>query len=62
MWGGRFQGRLDPMFAAFQKSLPQTTCSRSPDLEVNLAWSEALAQAGVFTDEELDHRCARGDR
>ena len=54
MWGGRFQGRLDPMFAEFQKSLPQDHLLAFADLETNLAWSEALAQAGVFTDEELE--------
>ncbi len=53
MWGGRFQGSLDPVFAEFQKSLPVDHVLAFADLEVNLAWSEALAQAGVFTDEEL---------
>ncbi|MBL8734578.1 MAG: argininosuccinate lyase [Planctomycetes bacterium] len=54
MWGGRFRGTLDPMFAEFQKSLPSDHVLAFADLETNLAWSEALAAAGVFTDAELD--------
>lgn len=54
MWGGRFRGTLDPMFAEFQKSLPSDHVLAFADLETNLAWSEALATAGVFTDAELD--------
>jgi len=53
MWGGRFQGRLDPSFAEFQKSLPVDHVLAFADLETNLAWSEALADAGVFTPAEL---------
>ncbi|MBM4061548.1 MAG: argininosuccinate lyase [Planctomycetes bacterium] len=53
MWGGRFQGGLDPAFAEFQRSLPQDHVLGFADLEVNLAWSEALAAAGLFTADEL---------
>ena len=61
MWGGRFAGRLDPAFAEFQKSLPVDHVLAFADLEVNLAWSEALAQAGVFTAPELERVCAAID-
>jgi argininosuccinate lyase len=54
MWGGRFQGRLDPGFAEFQKSLPTDHVLAFADLETNLAWSEALAAAGVFGEADLD--------
>ncbi|MFM1872134.1 MAG: hypothetical protein RL398_1556 [Planctomycetota bacterium] len=54
MWGGRFQGGLDPAFAEFQKSLPVDHVLAFADLETNLAWSEALAQAGIFTEEEFE--------
>ena len=54
MWGGRFAGSLDPAFAEFQKSLPIDHVLAFADLETNLAWSDALAQAGIFTDEELE--------
>ena len=53
MWGGRFQGSLDPAFAEFQKSLPIDHVLAFADLETNLAWSEALAQAGIFTTDEI---------
>jgi argininosuccinate lyase len=54
MWGGRFQGGLDPAFAEFQKSLPVDHVLAFADLETNLAWSEALALAGVFTPAEVE--------
>ncbi|MBL8729191.1 MAG: argininosuccinate lyase [Planctomycetes bacterium] len=54
MWGGRFQGRLDPGFAQFQQSLPIDHVMAFADLETNRAWSAALAAAGVFTAEELE--------
>jgi argininosuccinate lyase len=61
MWGGRFQGSLDPSFAEFQKSLPVDHVLAFADLETNLAWSEALAQAGVFTPEEHERVVAAID-
>jgi argininosuccinate lyase len=53
MWGGRFQGGLDAAFAAFQQSLPVDHVLAFADLQVNRAWSDALAKAGVFTAAEL---------
>ncbi len=53
MWGGRFAGSLDPYFAEFQKSLTVDHVLAFADLEQNIVWSEALASAGVFTEEEL---------
>jgi len=53
MWGGRFQGSLDTLFAAFQKSLPVDHVLAFADLRVNRAWSSALQRAGVFTEGEL---------
>ena len=52
LWGGRFQGGLDPRFAEFQNSLDVDHRLALADLETNLAWSEALTAAGVFTIEE----------
>jgi argininosuccinate lyase len=54
MWGGRFQGALDPAFAEFQKSLPVDHVLAFADLETNLAWSQALADAGVFAADDLE--------
>ena len=53
MWGGRFAGSLDEVFAQFQKSLPVDHVLAFADLQVNRAWSRALAQVGVFTPDEL---------
>jgi argininosuccinate lyase len=54
MWGGRFQGQLDPGFALFQQSLPHDHVLAFADLETNRAWSQALHEAGVFSADELD--------
>ena len=54
MWGGRFTGSLDPSFAEFQKSLTVDHVLAFADLETNLAWSEALALAGVFSAEQVE--------
>ncbi len=54
MWGGRFQGGLDPVFEAFQKSLTIDHELAFADLETNLAWTQALAKAGVFTAAEFE--------
>ncbi|MFN7591507.1 MAG: argininosuccinate lyase [Planctomycetota bacterium] len=53
MWGGRFQGSLDALFATFQKSLPVDHVLAFADLRVNRVWSAALQRAGVFTGDEL---------
>ncbi|HZN39036.1 MAG TPA: argininosuccinate lyase [Planctomycetota bacterium] len=53
MWGGRFQGSLDAAFHEFQKSLPVDHVLAYADLETNLAWSEALVEAGIFTADEF---------
>jgi argininosuccinate lyase len=52
MWGGRFQGELDPFFAQFQMSLPIDQALALPDVQVNRAWSRALGEAGVFSPQE----------
>lgn len=53
MWGGRFQGELDPFFANFQKSLPVDRELVFADLETNRAWSAALARAGVLQPQDV---------
>ncbi|MBK8100198.1 MAG: argininosuccinate lyase [Planctomycetes bacterium] len=53
MWGGRFQGSLDPDFAEWQKSLTVDWQLAFADLEVNRHWSTALHGAGLFTTDEL---------
>jgi len=53
MWGGRFQGELDPFFAQFQKSLPVDRALVFADLETNRAWSAELARAGVLQPQDV---------
>jgi argininosuccinate lyase len=53
MWGGRFQGELDEVFAEYQRSLPVDHVLAFADLEVNRKWCTALAACGVFTAAEL---------
>ncbi len=53
MWGGRFQGELDPFFAEFQKSLTHDRVLVFADLRTNRAWSQALGRAGVLTPADV---------
>jgi len=53
MWGARFSGELDETFAAFQDSLEHDVAMAFEDLETNLAWSEALASAGVLGEDDV---------
>jgi len=52
MWGGRFTGEPDPVFAAFQNSLRIDHHLAEADLEVNRTWSHALVAASVLTAAE----------
>lgn len=54
MWGARFSEELDERFAEFQDSLPYDRSLAFADLDTNLAWSEALADAGVISEQDLD--------
>jgi len=53
MWGGRFEGGIDPHFAAFQRSLPFDRALLGDDLVGSMAWARALGAAGVLTDAEV---------
>ena len=53
MWGGRFQGELDPFFAQFQRSLPVDRALALADLETNRAWSAELARVGVLQPQDV---------
>ena len=54
MWGARFSEELDERFAEFQDSLRHDLSLAFADLDTNLAWSEALADAGVISEQDLD--------
>ena len=53
MWGGRFQGSLDALFAEFQKRLPVDHVLAFADLRVNRAWSTAQ----ISTMEKAQATC-----
>lgn len=54
MWGARFSGELDERFAEFQGSLKHDLTLAFSDLETNFAWSEALCDVGIISEEDLD--------
>ncbi len=52
MWGGRFEGDPDPLFRAFNDSLPFDWALVQQDLHASAAWAKALVGAGVFAEGE----------
>ncbi len=52
MWGGRFEGAPDPLFRAFNDSLPFDWTLVTQDIAGSIAWAGALRDAGVLTREE----------
>jgi len=57
LWGGRFEGGLNPAFESFNRSLPFDQRLWREDIEGSRAWARALAQAGVLTSVECDELC-----
>jgi argininosuccinate lyase len=53
LWGGRFTGSADAVFAAFNRSFDFDRRLFAADVRASLAHGEALRGAGVLTDEEL---------
>lgn len=53
LWGGRFEGAADPLFRAFNDSLPFDWRLVREDLEGSAAWARALGRAGVLTSEDV---------
>ena len=53
LWGGRFEGGLDPYFERFNRSLPFDRRMVDEDIVGSIAWGEALGDAGVLTSEEV---------
>jgi len=54
LWGGRFKGKADPGFAAFNNSFRFDRRLFEADIVSSLAYSHALVGAGVFTPEEAN--------
>ncbi len=52
LWGGRFGGRLDPAFDAFNRSLPFDRRLIAQDIQGSIAWAGALGDAGVLKRTE----------
>jgi argininosuccinate lyase len=52
LWGGRFKGEADALFARFNASFAFDRRLIEADIEGSLAQAESLRAAGVLTDEE----------
>ena len=52
LWGGRFDGPSDPLFNAFNDSLPFDYRLAEQDIAGSIAWAGAIARAGVLTSPE----------
>ena len=52
MWGGRFSGKTDPGFAAFNNSFRFDRRLFEADVAASIAYSQALEDARVITSEE----------
>jgi argininosuccinate lyase len=53
LWGGRFTGRADAGFAAFNRSFDFDRRLFDADVRASLAHGEALRAAGILTDAEF---------
>ncbi len=52
LWGGRFKGEADAEFARFNSSFAYDRRLIEADIEGSLAHAEALAAAGILTEDE----------
>ena len=52
LWGGRFEGGLDPFFEVFNRSLTYDQRMVQQDLQGSVAWAQALEGAGVLKPAE----------
>ena len=59
LWGGRFEGRRDPLFEKFSESFSVDQRLIAYDLRVNLAYVRELGRAGVLKRKEVS-ALARG--
>ena len=54
LWGGRFEGKSDPLFRQFNDSLRFDARLVEADIFGSKAWASALVRAGVLTAQERD--------
>jgi argininosuccinate lyase len=52
LWGGRFDGALDPAFESFNKSLRFDARLWREDVRGSIAWAKAIESAGILTSDE----------
>ncbi|MEO0481604.1 MAG: argininosuccinate lyase [Planctomycetota bacterium] len=52
MWGGRFEGGLDPFFEQFNRSLPFDRRLLEQDIRGSHAWADALVGAEILSSDE----------
>jgi argininosuccinate lyase / amino-acid N-acetyltransferase len=52
IWAGRLEGQADELFREFNDSLPFDRTLVREDIEGSIAWSKALARAGVLSADE----------
>jgi argininosuccinate lyase len=53
MWGGRFDKQADPLFRAFNDSLPFDWRLVQEDITGSIAWAAALGRAKILTAREV---------
>jgi len=54
LWGGRFEGELDPRIDALNRSFPFDRRLYAEDVDGSIAWARALRRAGVLDGKEME--------
>ncbi len=62
LWGGRFEGGIDPFMARFNNSIGFDARLWQADILGSQAYAEALFEAGVLTEEERQQMLSGLDR
>jgi len=62
MWGGRFEGKLDPRIESLNRSFDFDRRLFEEDIDGSVAWARALRRAGVYDGEELERVVAGLER
>ncbi len=58
LWGGRFEGKIDPLAMQLNASLAVDKRLWDADIRGSVAWARALARAGVIAEAEAEALCA----
>src|SRR3990172_8124583 len=58
LWGGRFEGKIDPLAMQLNSSLSVDKRLWEADIRGSVAWARALARAQVITHAEAGELCA----